>query len=254
MTVESAEPLRLSEKDLEELSALTSQVDKVELKLTVRQGERRATLHALEAELLDAELRHVYFFDTADLALYQAGVIVRGRDRPGDSVVKLRHCDPATLEPSLRAAKRFRVELDATPRGYVCTASYGRILAPETLRNVVERTRPVSDVLSSKQRLFLRDHAPARLTLDDLTVLGPVHVMKLKASPRGLRFRYVVELWIFPDGSRLLELSIRCKPQQVFGIATEARGFLSERGLCLDPDVQTKTGSALAFFAGQVTV
>ena len=106
MTRAPAELLLVSKKDVEELSALMAQVDSVELKLTVPYGERRSTLHALEAELLYAELHHVYYFDTPDLALYQGGVIVRGRDRPGDSVVKLRPIDPATLESSLRAAKR----------------------------------------------------------------------------------------------------------------------------------------------------
>ena len=137
------------------------------------------------------------------------------------------------------------------PGGYVCSASYRRSLAPENLHSVVERRRPVSDLLSPKQRWFLRDHSPGRLTPDDLTVLGPVHVMKLKAAPRGLRPKYVVELWMFPDGSRILELSTRCKPQRFFGIATQAREFLSERGLSLDGDVATKTGTALGFFAGR---
>jgi hypothetical protein len=130
----SAELLLLSKTEVEELSALMAQVDSVELKLMVPHGERRSTLDALDSDLLEAELRHVYFFDTPELALYQGGVIVRGRDRPGDSVVKLRPIDPATLESSLRAAKRFRVEVDATPRGYVCSASYRRSLAPEDLR------------------------------------------------------------------------------------------------------------------------
>jgi hypothetical protein len=251
MSRASAELLLLSKKDVEELSALMAQVDSVELKLTVPHGERRSTLHALEAELLDAELRHVYFFDTPELALYQGGVIVRGRDQPGDSVVKLRPVDPATLEASLRAAKRFRVEIDAMPGGYLCSASYKRSLAPENLRSVVERRRPVSDLLSPKQRWILSDHSPGRLTPDDLTVLGPVHVMKLKAAPRGLRPKYAVELWMFPDGSRILELSTRCKPQRFFDIATEAREFLSERGLSLDGNVETKTGSTLGFFAGR---
>ena len=74
--------------------------------------------------------------------------------------------------------------------------------------------------------------------------------MKLKASLRGLRPKYAVELWLFPDGSRVLELSTRCAPQRFFDIATEAREFLSERGLSLEGDVQTKTGFAMAFFAG----
>jgi hypothetical protein len=152
--------------------------------------------------------------------------------------------DPTTLESSLGAAKRFRVEIDAMPGGYVCPASYWRSLAPDNLRSVVERRRPVSDLLSPKQRGILRDHLPGCLSPDDLTVPGPVHVMKLKAAPRGLQPPYVVELWMFPDGSRSLELATRCKPQTFFGIATKA----SQRRPCLltsslggqDPDVHLR--------------
>jgi hypothetical protein len=54
---------------------------------------------------------------------------------------------------------------------------------------------------------------------------------------------------MFPDGSRILELSTRCKPHRFFGIAAEAGEFLSERGLPLDGNVQTKTEVALGFFA-----
>jgi hypothetical protein len=134
------------------------------------------------------------------------------------------------------------------PGGYVCSASYRRSLATENLQSVVERRQPVSELLSPKLRWFLRDYSPERLTPDDLTVLGPVHVMKLKASPRGLHPKYAVELWMFPDGSRIPELSARRKPQMFFGIATEAREFLSARRLSLEGDVQTKTASALKFF------
>jgi hypothetical protein len=54
----SAELLLLSKTEVEELSALMAQVDSVELKLMVPHGERRSTLDALEADLLEAELRH----------------------------------------------------------------------------------------------------------------------------------------------------------------------------------------------------
>lgn len=64
-----------------------------------------------------------------------------------------------------------------------------------------------------------------RLTPDDLTILGPVHATKLKASTSGLLPKYAVDLWMVPDGSRILDLSTRCKPQRLFDIATEARKF-----------------------------
>lgn len=76
-----------------------------------------------------------------------------------------------------------------------------------------------------------------RLTPDDLTILGPVHATKLKASTSGLLPKYAVDLWMVPDGSRILDLSTRCKPQRLFDIATEARKFPCAPGLSLERDV-----------------
>ena len=78
---------------LAELLALIREVDSVELKLTVPDSQRRSVVEALEMDPLDAQIRQVWFFDTPDLALEGAGVVVRGRrvqGRGDDSVVKLR--------------------------------------------------------------------------------------------------------------------------------------------------------------------
>ena len=54
---------------------------------------------------LEAQIRQVFFFDTPDLALDKAGVVVRARRIQGkgdDSVVKLRPVVPAELPAELR--------------------------------------------------------------------------------------------------------------------------------------------------------
>ena len=62
-----------------ELQELIAGADSVELKLTVPESEQRSALAALGLDPLDAQVRQVYFFDTADLALDSAGVVVRAR-------------------------------------------------------------------------------------------------------------------------------------------------------------------------------
>ena len=64
--------------------------------------------------------------------------------------------------------------------------------------------------------------------------------------------RLVAELWLYPDGSRILELSTKCKPGEAFQVAAETRAFLAERGVDLLGEQQTKTRTALEFFAGQL--
>jgi hypothetical protein len=62
----------------------------------------------------------------------------------------------------------------------------------------------------------------------------------------------VAELWLYPDGSRILELSTKCKPTEAFQVAAEARAFLTRRGVDLGGEQQTKTKTALEFFAQEL--
>jgi hypothetical protein len=57
-------------------------------------------------------------------------------------------------------------------------------------------------------------------------------------------------MWIYPDGSRILELSTRCETNEAFQVAAEVRSFLDTRGVEVSGDQETKTRKALEFFAG----
>jgi hypothetical protein len=58
-------------------------------------------------------------------------------------------------------------------------------------------------------------------------------------------------MWFYPDGSRLLELSTKCLPGEAFQVSAEARAFLTQRGVSLEGDQETKTRKALEFFAAR---
>ena len=75
--------LAISKSELDTIRALTDGADTVELKLTVPESEQRSALEALGLDPIAAEIRQVYFFDTPDLALDRAGVVVRARRDPG---------------------------------------------------------------------------------------------------------------------------------------------------------------------------
>lgn len=92
--------------DLEELIGLVRDADSVELKLTVPDEDRLSTTATLGIDPLAARLRQIWFFDTPDLTLDSAGVVVRARrtqNAPDDTVVKLRPVIPAELPARLRA-------------------------------------------------------------------------------------------------------------------------------------------------------
>ena len=111
---------------------------------------------------------------------------------------------------------------------------------------------PLHKLFSKDQRAFFAAHAPEAIELDDLSVLGPIHVLKLKFSPEGYGGKLAVELWLYPDGSRILELSTKCKPNEAFQVAAESRAYLAERGVNLFGEQQTKTRTALEFFSREM--
>jgi hypothetical protein len=244
---------RLTDAQLAEMLALTSHADSVELKLTVPDSERRATVAALGMDPLEGQIRQVFFFDTPDLRLNQVGVVVRARrvqGRGDDTVVKLRPIVPDQLPPSVRKAKTMVVEVDAMPGGYVCSASFKGSLGPGTaVKQVAAGDRAIRKLYSKQQRDFYAAHAPEGLGLDDLSVLGPINVLKLKFAPEGFDRRMVAELWLYPDGERILELSTKCAPGEGFQVAAKARAFLAERGVDLYGEQQTKTKTALDYFS-----
>jgi len=250
---------RLTEMTGEELGAflgLIGSSDSVELKVTLPATAHRATVDALGLDPLEAQIRQIFFFDTPDLRLNKAGIAVRTRriqGRSGDSVVKLRPVVPDELPEDVRRSASLNVEVDAMPGGYVCSATMKGKVPNEDVHEAVAGARPLRKVFSKEQRAFYDAHAPEGLGLNDLAVLGPVFVLKATIQPPELGRRLVAEVWLLPDGSRILELSTKCLPKETFQVAVEARAFLEGKGLDLSADPQTKTKTTLEYYSGQLT-
>jgi hypothetical protein len=245
----------LTDEQLGELLELMADADSVELKVTVPESDQYSVAAALGMDPLEAQIRQVYFFDTPDLSLNQHGVVLRARrvqGKSGDCAVKLRPLTPRTLSKRERKSSGFTVELDAMPGGYVCSRTMKRSVGNMDVRQVVAGTRPLSALFPAKQWAFLSQHAPGGVALDELSVLGPILVLKLKFDPEEYQRRLVAELWLYPDNSRVLELSTKCDPQEAFLVAAETRAFLSRRGVDLSGKQETKTLRALEFFAARL--
>ena len=237
---------------LAELMALIRESDSVELKLTVPEHDHRSAMAALGLDPLEAQIRQVVFFDTPDLALDRHGVVVRARRVQGkgdDSIVKLRPVVPDELPARLRRSSAFRVEVDALPGGFVCSGTCKSVLGGPRVKKVLAGELPIRKLFSKEQREFFASHVPPGVDLDGLTVLGPILVFKLRFAPDELGRRLVAEMWLYPDGSRVLELSTRCAVDEPFQVAAELRDFLAGRGIDLDGEQQTKTRKALEYFA-----
>jgi hypothetical protein len=246
---------RFSDEEIAELLELISDADSVELKLTVPESAHMPAAAALGMDPLDAQIRQVYFFDTPDLSLNRNGVVVRARRvqrKGGDAIVKLRPVVPQEVPKALRGDNGFTVEVDAMPGGYVCSGTLKRAVRNSDVHDVVAGAAALGGLLSKPQRRLLSDHAPDGVGLPDLSVLGPVFVLKLRFQPEEFARRLVAELWMYPDGSRVLELSTKCEPRDAFLAAAETRAFLSRRGVDVSGEQQAKTAKALDFFAGRL--
>ena len=247
---------KLSDQELAELLALIGDADSVEMKLTLRLSDRSRAGAALGVDPLDGKMRQVYFFDTPDLALNERGLVVRARrvqQRGDDSVVKLRPVVPSELPAEVRLSPNFGVEVDAMPGGtYVCSGSMKHLMGPTDVKDAVAGRQPLKKLFSKEQRALYASHAPEGLKLADLSILGPILVLKVKFAPEGYGGKLVAELWLYPDNSMLLELSTKCAPSETFQIAAETRAFLTQHGIDLSGEQATKTKKALEFFSQQL--
>jgi hypothetical protein len=247
---------RLTDEQLGELLALAGDSDSVELKVTVPDTHHRSTVVSLDMDPLEAQIRLVYFLDTPDLQLEEHGLVVRARriqGRGDDSVVKLRPVVPHELPPSVRDSPNLTVEIDALPGGFVCSAAMKRVMSPDRVRSTMHDGGPLRKLFSKEQRAFYREHAPDGIELDDLSVLGPILVLKLRKAvfPNSNR-KLVAEVWHYPDNQMILELSTKALPAQALQVAGETRAFLVTKGIDLSGEQRTKTKTALEFFSREL--
>jgi hypothetical protein len=245
----------ISDEERGELLELIEGSDSVELKMTIPEAQQRSAIAALGMDGLEGRIRHVFFFDTPDLRLYESGLVVRARRtqvKGDDSVVKLRPVVPAELPSELRESASFNVEVDAIPGGFVCSGSMKGKLKTGAVQEAIRGERPLHKLYSKEQRKLFAEHRPDGLELDDLSILGPLFVLKLKFSPEGFGRKLVAEVWIYPDYSQVLELSTKCAPSEAFQVAAEMRAYVASRGVDFSGKQQTKTRKALKFLSRQL--
>jgi hypothetical protein len=227
----------------------------IELKLSVPLTGHRATIKSIGLDPVEAQPRQAFFFDTPDLALNRAGVVVRARRIQGgdaDTVIKLRPVDPSTIDPDLRRSAAFKVEVDVMPGGFVCSASFKGVCSGQEVLDATSGVMPLRKLLSREQRAFYDAHAPAGLTMDQLVVLGPTFLLKARHQPKDFDRRITVEMWLYPDGSRILEISTKCLPAEAFQVGTEFKAYLAGKGIVLGADQSAKTKTSLEFFSAQL--
>ena len=135
------------------------------------------------------------------------------------------------------------------PGGFVCSASMKGALAKPDVKKVAEGKRPLSKIFSKEQKEFYEDARAGRAGAGRPLLLGPILVLKLRFRPVELAQKVVAELWLYPDNTRILELSTKCPPADALQVSIDAKQYLSSKGVDLTGDQQTKTKTALDYFS-----
>ncbi len=227
----------------------------VEMKITARAEDEDEVLEALDRADVEPESREVYFFDTMDLGLFEAGIVLRARLIHGgtdDSTVKLRPVDPARVGDRWKDDPRLEFEVDVVGDRYVSSAKLSADQDRGEIREVVRGERDLRSLFSSDQERFLEEHAPggAAVDWDGLSLLGPVHVHRWKFEPKELGREVTVEEWVLPDLSDLVEISINVDPDQAGEANERFKDYLRARGFDTEGEQQTKTRTVLEYFTG----
>ena len=254
MTTDTLEQsARIPDAEFVRLMELIRDADSVELKLTVPASDHRRTIAHLPIDPVEAQPTPGLLLRHADLALDDAGGVVRARriqGGRGDTVVKLRPVVPADLPSELRHEAAFNVEVDAMPGGFVCSGSYKGRSTGQEIRDAVAGTLPIRKIFAKEQRgssgITPRGDRPGRAgpARPDVRPQGDVPADR---APAALRRRGLV----LPRRLADLELSTKCLPGEAFQVAAESR-VPAGRGVMTGGVQQTKTRAALNYFKAQI--
>lgn len=249
----------MSEKDQDSAlsetpGAGTPGVNAVEIKFTVRPDQELYAVRALNLEFSKAQQRQIYFVDSAQLELYDQGLIMRARTKGSgddDSTVKVRPVEPGTITGDWQSLAGFKIEADIVGDKVIRSASLSALQKQGEIPDAADGKRPIDKLFSQDQERFARIHAVVTPEYPQLRLLGPVEVLRWKITDKRLPYEMTVEEWRLPDATDLLEISIKVAPEEEQEAVAAFQAYLRGLNLDLAGAQQTKTRMALEYFATQ---
>ena len=227
-------------------------VDAIEIKVTIPDAQIEEALNRYALSVDNDEERFIYFFDTPDLALFEAGVIARARRIIGDqhdSTVKFRPVNPSEVSATWRACEGFKLEADASETAVTKSASLTKPVAKGLIKQVIAGTKGIGKLFTREQDEFLAAMGRQPIDYDALRVLGPLTANRWKFTAPACPWPITAELWKRSDGARLMELSIKAPAVQAAVAIGGFMALLAEVGAERDAAQQTKTRWALEHHA-----
>ena len=227
-------------------------MDAVEIKCTIRPDQELRAERAMEVDEDTADVRLVYFYDTPDLDLFKAGVVLRARPVKGDadnSTVKFRPVEPASIPRDWQRWEGFKLEADWVGDRVVCSASLTVLQQRDEIDEVAKRKRAIGKLFSSDQERFLREFHKVPVGFGKLRVMGPIRVLRWKPKHETFPHELTLEEWRLPSGEELVEVSIKAPPNEALHARKEFETHLRKLGLDPEGAQDTKTRTALEYFA-----
>jgi SpoVK/Ycf46/Vps4 family AAA+-type ATPase len=83
-------------------------------------------------------------------------------------------------------------------------------------------------------------------------ILGPTFLLEAKHQPKRFDRPVTVEMWLYPDGARILEVSTKCLPEEAFQVGSEFKARLAGRDIKLDAKPDAKSRTTLGHFGAQL--
>jgi hypothetical protein len=244
--------VKVTEGKRKALESKIAGADKVEIKITVANNDEQRAYESLEISRRIAHRREIYFFDTPGLDLSSAGVMLRARAIKGDdndTVVKIRPIDPEKVNDTWRETNGFKIEADSVGDKVVVSASFKAKQKGGTISKVANGEQDPAALFSKKQKAFFAEFYDGPVKLEDLAVLGPVQALRADIERPGMAYELTAEYWTLPDKSHLLELSIKCPPEEAVVAKEVFEAFLAAHGLDPHGAQATKTKLAMTSLA-----
>ena len=163
--------------------------------------------------------------------------------------MKIRPVEPKRIAGRWHKKDGFKVESDVVGAQVIRSASFTIGQKPREIGAVACGDRPIAKLFSGEQEEFLREMTTVPIDFTKLVSLGPVSVLRWKFRNQGLPYDLYAEEWRLPDGRDVIELSIKADQLEAAAAQAAMEGFLAELGIEQETRQQTKTRTALEYFA-----
>lgn len=224
---------------------------KAELKVTIEPTDILKARNRLSLRNDLSQTRRIWFFDTPWLEVHDAGTILRAREIDGhddDSTVKLRPFTLAELAPRFRALDDLKCEVDRLPDTEMSSCSLEIDQGEGEIEAVSHGDLAIDKLFSQEQEAMFATHEPA-IAWEWLVALGPIRARVWTIRTDELPAKATAELWYMPDGSQVLELSMKVEVEDGDDGMADLIAFVEARGLALAEDQKSKTRRALETLA-----